>query len=159
VSDRAHQRREWVAERIGWGIMALLIVAALLGVLGPGPVSGAVAGSPGGPLWIEYNRFERHQARSTLRIHVGPGTGDPVRLTVGREFSDQVDIRRINPEPVSTEAAPDRLVYTFERRDPSQPATVIYAFEHSTMGRMHIRIGLDRGGPAAQLEFSQYVYP
>lgn len=32
--DIAYQRREWIAQRIGWVTIALLVVAALLGLLG-----------------------------------------------------------------------------------------------------------------------------
>ncbi|WP_324277336.1 hypothetical protein [Blastococcus brunescens] len=35
VADHdAFQRREWKAERIGWVLMVLLVVAALVGLLG-----------------------------------------------------------------------------------------------------------------------------
>jgi hypothetical protein len=35
--DLPFQRREWLVERVAWGVMALLIVAALLGLFGTGP--------------------------------------------------------------------------------------------------------------------------
>ena len=35
--DRAYQRREWRFERIGWAVMAALLMAGLIGLLGDGP--------------------------------------------------------------------------------------------------------------------------
>jgi hypothetical protein len=45
------QRRLWRAERIGWGCMALLVLAALAGLTGGGgPLSRATGAAPEGSL-------------------------------------------------------------------------------------------------------------
>lgn len=62
AQDLEHQRREWVIERIGWAIMALILLAALAGLLGSGPLSNARIDHPGSHLSAEYNRFERYQS-------------------------------------------------------------------------------------------------
>jgi hypothetical protein len=60
--DLAHQRLEWKIERVGWILMALLGLPALVGLLGPGPLSSTSAGEKGSPLSVENNRFERYQS-------------------------------------------------------------------------------------------------
>ena len=48
--DMRHQRLEWAVERVGWAAVALVLVAALAGLLGHGPLSRATAGEPGSRL-------------------------------------------------------------------------------------------------------------
>ena len=48
--DMGFQRTEWVVQRAGWVGMALLILAALVGLLGRGPLSAAVARAGDGAL-------------------------------------------------------------------------------------------------------------
>ena len=55
--DLTFQRRSWIVQRVGWVMLALLILAALGGLFGPGPLSRARAGPHDGPLWVEYQRF------------------------------------------------------------------------------------------------------
>jgi hypothetical protein len=45
--DLNFQRREWKIQRAGWVTMALVIIAALLGVFGAGPLSSATIETEG----------------------------------------------------------------------------------------------------------------
>jgi hypothetical protein len=65
--DLAFQRREWKIQRVGWGAMALVIIAALLGVFGTGPLSNATLEREG--LRLEYERFCRFAAANGYRFH------------------------------------------------------------------------------------------
>ncbi len=55
--DLPFQRREWVAERIAWTVMALVVGAAVLGLFGSGWLSRSIAGDQGAPVWLEYERY------------------------------------------------------------------------------------------------------
>ena len=50
--DLIFERRTWTVERVAWVIMALVGLAALAGLLGPGPLSETTSGEQGGPLWL-----------------------------------------------------------------------------------------------------------
>lgn len=156
--DLAHERREWAIERVGWVVMALLLLAALAGLTGPGPLSRATAADNSSALRVEYNRFERYQSPVMLRVHLGPGAAPDgkARLWLSRDYVENVELRHIDPEPESVEAASDRLVYTFNLPDPAQPTAVTYHLEPNEYGRRPVRIGL-AGGP--ELQFSQFFYP
>lgn len=74
--DIDFQRRSWAVQRVGWGVMALVALAALLGLFGPGPINNAITGSKEAPLWLEYKRFGRFQTSAMLlRVHLGPRAG------------------------------------------------------------------------------------
>jgi hypothetical protein len=70
--DPDAQRRHWIAERVGWTVITLVILAALLGLFGSGWLSEASVGTPEGALRLEYSRFGRFLAPTTLRLHLGP---------------------------------------------------------------------------------------
>ena len=71
--DLDAQRHHWIAERVGWTVITLVILAALLGLFGSGWLSEASVGTPEGALRLEYSRFGRFLAPMTLRLHSGAG--------------------------------------------------------------------------------------
>ena len=58
AQDMTFQRRSWAVQRVGWGVVAVTIGAALLGLLGSGPLSRSTAVAPGA-FAVEYERFVR----------------------------------------------------------------------------------------------------
>ena len=60
--------REWWAERIGWVAISIILIAALLGAFGPGPLSHREAASDDGRLRVDYYRVQRYAAPAELRI-------------------------------------------------------------------------------------------
>ena len=154
-----YQRRAWRRQRVEWVLLALLLVAALLGLFGAGLLSTVAAGDRNAPLWLEYDRFGHAQAESNrLLFHVAPAAASraQVRLWLSRAYMERVRVHRVEPEPVAVEAAADRYTYVFAAPDLRAPTTVTFRFEPDEPGRLHGEAGLD-GGPA--FEFSQFIYP
>ena len=156
--DIAHERREWRAERIGWCVMLLILLLSAIGLLGPGPLSGKVAGTEGSALWVEYNRFERYQRPSTLDIHLQPAaTGDStVRLLFSRDFVEHVELEYIDPEPERVDVLPDHIAYVFNLPDRSRPSLITYHYRGERIGSSNARIGIDGG---AEVDIGQFFYP
>jgi hypothetical protein len=157
--DPRRERREWRVERLGWVAMAGLVTAALLGLLGgAGPLSHGGAADPRGDLRIEYRRFARHQAPSTLRVQLGPEVprSGTVRLWLDRKYVDDAGIGEITPEPERIEATADRLTYTFAVPLTGRPTTLTYHLEPQRIGRLVTRFGLEGRG---ELGFRQLVLP
>ncbi len=156
--DLPHQRREWAVERFGWAIMVAIVVAALAGLLGSGPLSHDIAGQPDSALWVEYDRYARSQAPSEYLVHIKPEqvSGGKVRLSLNRDFFEHVEMQSVVPEPDSVEARDGRLTYVFNAPDANQPATVIYRFKASSFGGLLLTMSLADG---PQLSFRQFFYP
>lgn len=70
--DLAHERREWKLQRVGWALMALALLAAVLGLFGHGPLSETASASADGALTVRHQRFERYQAPSEYDIGALP---------------------------------------------------------------------------------------
>ncbi|HYD01305.1 MAG TPA: hypothetical protein VEB22_08770 [Phycisphaerales bacterium] len=151
--DLSQERMEWKIERVAWVVALLILLAALAGLLGPGPLSRAEAGE--GPLRVEYNRLARYQAPEMLRIHIGPGAsrGGKSRIWLSRAFIEGIELKHIDPRPSSVEAAPDRFTYTFDAAD---GGVMVFHFEPNTFGRAEVTVGAEGGPPVA---FSQFFYP
>jgi len=157
AQDLPYQRREWFVERVGWALMLLLVLAALLGLLGSGPLSQAVASATDASMQVEYPRFDRYQSPTELRVHLQPTPGmDTGRLWLDREFIDRVQLARIDPEPLATAVAPDRFVYSFGLLPADAPVTITFHLEPNRFGRMPVRLGLVDG---PELAFTVFVLP
>jgi hypothetical protein len=156
--DLGFQQRMWTAQRVGWATMAVITLAALIGLLGPGPLSKAAAGEKAGPLQVEYQRFERFSKPTTLRVTVASeaAAGGEVRLWLDRQYAEAFQVQHVTPPPDRVEAASDRLTYVFDVPQPGQAVTIVFDLEAEKSGLLRGRMGLDTG-PA--FNFSQMVYP
>lgn len=156
--DMDFQRRAWLVQRIGWVVMALIVLAALLGLFGTGPFSHTTAGAIDGPLRLEYSRFSRYKSPSMLRIHFAPGLvrENQVRLWFSQPYLEALEIEHITPEPSAVEISGDRLIYTFEVADVGQSNVVTYYAQSDKIGSVMGQIGVV-DGPA--LTFNQLFYP
>ncbi len=158
AEDPGFQKREWTAMRIGWVFMGLLVLAALAGLFGPGPLSKATAGTEGGPLWVEYDRFERYGTPGALHVHIGPSsvTNGEARVHLDRKYLEGMQIETMSPEPERTEVSPDGATYVFRVSDASRPAEVLFHIRPGQSGRIPGTVRLAEG-PSVQ--FNQMVYP
>lgn len=156
--DLRFQKREWVFERIAWAVMALIVLAALLGLFGRGPMSHQTAASPDGAVTVEYDRFLNHKAGTTLRVRVSgdvtvPGT---FRLSINPAYLHGVQIHQIAPAPDFVEAGEDRHLFVFRAADPGRPTTIVFHLEPDGPASLHGAVSVPGGPPAA---FDQLVYP
>jgi hypothetical protein len=156
--DPAHVRHEWTMERIGWFVMALVLLAALLGLLGPGPLSWASTGAEETGLQIHYHRFEHHSSPHRLEVYVGAGMAQEgaLRLRVDRDYLEQVEVTQIDPEPEQMELTANEIIYTFNVPMPDQPVRIFFYTEVHGYGLVPASIEVV-GGP--KVDFSQFFYP
>lgn len=160
--DMPFQRREWIVQRVGWGIMALVVLLALLGVLGPGPFSSTVTGEKDGALWVQHNRWGRFQTPQRLHVHWGPGAADAdgvVRVWVNKDYFVRNTLEQIVPQPKGTLSGEDRITFEFQPRAPDKPGSAILHVRTDHIGRCDAQIGVAGGGGGARIRFWQFVYP
>lgn len=152
--DMRYQRGAWVVNRVGWGIIAALIAAAALGLLGSdGPLNERTIGSS---LRVTYAPVLRHKDMTTIHVQTPAGEGDTVQLWLDRTYADAQELDRIVPEPLLTEVGPERVVYHFKVASPDAPVTVTLAVNPDGYWRQHVGIGLVGG---EEHRFSQLVLP
>jgi hypothetical protein len=130
-------KREWLAERIGWGLMFGVLVSASVGLLGTGPLSTARKDSASGRLAIKYDRIVRSDAPNELEIEITPlpGTGS-ITLSWPREFVSSVQFQSLQPNPTATTGHEDRVEWTFNRPASGQALQIDVTYEFHSPG-MH----------------------
>lgn len=161
LDDERHQRRhrlEWTAERGGVLLIALILVAALLGLLGPGPLSYRKASSSDGNLSVEYYAIQRYAAPAEWVVRfrgASPDTGF-VRLGVSRTFTDSVAVEEITPRPASVEMQDGRLVYTFQTADLRGEGIITIRYKHEEMGPVRCVVDL---ADESRAQVTHFVLP
>lgn len=147
-------RREWRVQRIGWTLMAALLGLACLGLFGGGgPLSDSSLAD--GNVTVEYERFARRSAQTTLTIiPTGQPAGGELELGISREYLRAFKVDRVTPEPREVRGDPDRLTFVFAATSPATP--VQFHLEPEEVGSRHARIFT---GAHAPLELDQFIYP
>ncbi|UYZ64640.1 hypothetical protein [Hymenobacter weizhouensis] len=154
------QRRSYRVQRVAWVVLALVVVAGLLGLFGSGPLSHAQATHPGGRLRVEYERFGRLDAPLLTKVFVAPGTADAdgrVRLWVSKDYLNRVAGDGLSPIPEATLTAADHVVFVFRLTDARQPVDVTFYLSTEKTGFLRGKIGLV--GRPDTLSIRQFIYP
>jgi hypothetical protein len=153
--DMPLQRRTWAAERIGWAVMGIAIIAALAGAFSDGPLSAAETSDPTAGLTLQYQRFERYHAPAFLRIAL-LGEGEAQSLSFNQAFLDSVRILRIVPEPVGSTAGAAGYTFHFGKAALGEAAAILVFFEPERFGVVRGEVAVAGRPP---LRFTQWVYP
>lgn len=142
---------------VGWLLMLLFALCALLGLTGSGPLARAAVTAEG--FRLEYARFGRVTASSALTIQFEPAVvqGGMVSVWLGRDYLDSFVIESIVPEPESVAGSADRLVYAFRTLE-NQPGQITFHMKASagSFGLIRGEAGIISNGQAG---FRQLVYP
>lgn len=156
--DIDFQRRSWFWERVGQWVVAGLVVAALAGFFGGGPVSVAREESPAGELRVEYPRFVRNQSAFELRVEVARAAvrDGRVRLWVDAGVAGALTFDSISPEPERVELGRQRLLYQFPVGEEGKLAPIVFFATTRAIGWERGEVGL----PGADgLPLRWFVYP
>ena len=123
-----------------------------LGLFGHGVLSSASLGNGG--LHLRYERFERVQRPTTIRLRISPTMGQTASIFIARSYLDAIRIERIMPQPEKTEASARGLIYHFPVK--GGPITITFHLEIEQFGVVSGEIGLIDG---PTISFNQFVYP
>jgi hypothetical protein len=150
------QRREWRFLRFGWAFIALFLLAGLLGLLGPGPLSWATAQSETGRVHVEYQRLVHLDTEDTLNVRIDGAavTDDTITLTLDHGWAQAVEISGITPEPESETSGSEGLELEFNST-PGTPVLLQVRYQPNEMGSMR----LDASVADETASFTQFVIP
>lgn len=133
--DLRFQHRWWRVERIGWTVMALVLLASLAGALGDGPLSRAATRSASGTFEISFDRVGRRMSPQNLALHIQLGNKpQTVTLSISRSFLAHVELREIFPEPVTVSADASRRLYEFSPAPGAAQIWITVEFEPNEAG-------------------------
>lgn len=143
--DIEFQRKWWRFERYVWMFFTALIVLALAGVLGRGPVAKAHMQSPDNAIRVAYDRIQRTGTPSVLRIEVDRPAiqNGAIHLYVSESITRELGAQRVVPQPQSTVTGDGGYTYTFPASAP--PAVIELALEPSGPGRFPFKVSVPGG--------------
>lgn len=147
-------RKMWLAERIGWVLLTMILLAALLGAFGTGLFSAVETVAPNGAYTVSYDRFARIRSPVTLRVRPAHA-GRRVVVWISAAYLDRVSVNSILPEPESTTLGADRVLFSFAAT--AAPGVAIrFELEGGSAGPAAGELGVDE---AAAVPIRQFFYP
>jgi hypothetical protein len=159
--DLEFQHRMWRFERVGWFGIAAVLLAAVVGLFGHGPLSRATVDvpDPAGPdrgFMLHYDRFGRAHSESHFVFSRTAGAPGSVTfsLWLSGDYLNHVEVLRITPDPVSQELVSDGVRYHFRSHD--GPQRLIFRFKPERGGLLSGAFRLNDGQPA---HFRQWLAP
>lgn len=156
--DLATQEKTWIIQRVGWGGMALIVIAALTGVFGNGPLARTEITDDQQTLRLSYDRIGRYEGELFLQLVLTAETTKTGRVTVtiDRTYWTSHAVEQIIPEPLTTSIGSDGFLYTFEVDTPSMPAMIAFRLRPKYLGALDGRI---RVNDAGTLQLHQFIFP
>jgi hypothetical protein len=151
----ALQHQEWRIQRLGWTLMAVFLLAGLIGLLGQGWSNRASAESDA--LSVTFERVLRRHDGSTLTVIVdGRSAASPVELRFNKKFMAGITIDRVVPVPTEV-PVPDGVAFRFgSQLDDALMTRIDMSYEATEGGLRRGRIDIDGGDGVS---FVQYVLP
>jgi hypothetical protein len=156
--DDSFQKSDWRIQRIGWAAWIAVVIAALAGLLGTGPLSHANSSTSDGSLSVRFDRFLHYHQPTTLEVFVRSRRGnvEPLRIKLSRSFLDRIQMLRIEPEPQEQSLAVDGVVYAFNQESALELGKILFHYEFEDFGTSRGIAELVGSGSA---NFRQFVYP
>jgi hypothetical protein len=155
------QRCEWACQRVGWLVFTAIVLAALVGLAGKGPLSETTRETESGRVRVTYNRYLRYAAPDQLQMQIiddkttrSRAAPAQFEMALSAEFVNSVRILRIVPEPESEAAADGRYTFVFRVADAGNLEIVVH-FEPARWGALHGQLAA--GGETIDLD--HFVYP
>jgi hypothetical protein len=135
--DIAFQYRHWRRERLGWMVMALILIAGLSGIFGHHPLAKATSRTADGQLSIDYDRYARFDSSAEIVVTVRPeGQKDePTRLWFDAAYLDSLRVLAVSPQPLRGEAREGERAFVFQTN--GHPFTAVLAVQFQTVGIVH----------------------
>jgi hypothetical protein len=153
-AEEIFHRREWVMQRIGWAILALLLLAACAGLLGNGPLARRHIAMAVGILSVD--RFVRRDANTEWKFapRLAASPTDKLEVRISSRFLERFRLAGITPEPRSQTAHADCVVFSFAALTPR--VQIVFHVEP-------LRVGISEGkfqiGGSQPIVVKQFVYP
>jgi hypothetical protein len=154
--DLKFHRMNWKVQHIGWGVIALIIIAALCGATGSGPLGDATAGSHG--FRIEYGRIMRRSAPSEVVVTIERQLlrNSTAHVWITQRVMDGCKPKTIMPTPRRVTARREATEFELEVTPNTDSSIVRFVCEPDRVGTYDGVIGI-RGGPSIPVR--AYVLP
>ncbi|MCC2642374.1 MAG: hypothetical protein K0S45_2787 [Nitrospira sp.] len=155
--DLPFQFQAWRLQRVGWGLLALILLAASVGLFGHGMLADATVHDSLEVLKVDYQRFLRYDTPTffTITLPAPARTDDSVRVQLHDQYLKDVTLHEVMPAPAKVTRTAEGIEFEFHVSQ-SDSAVLRFSASMKTMGAV---TGLIRTMDQDWLWFTHYVYP
>lgn len=156
--DIAFEEREWMVHRLGLIVMALIVLAALVGFFGEGPLSLQTVASSDKAFSVSYERFGRRGKRTDVVVKARRELvrEDALHVELSNAYSDNMQLEQVTPQPDRVVRTPKGDLYTFLIAESGPIVSVRYSFTIDSMGPWSGTISIPRGG---SVDLDHFYWP
>jgi hypothetical protein len=143
--DLDFQRSWWKFETAVWWCFTLIVVLAVLGAFGKGPLAKATAANSA--MTVKYDRIERAGTPSILHIDFDPSAIQKgiVTLYISQSVTGDLGAQRVIPSPQTSTIGQGGITYVFPASN--SPATVEFALQPHSPGIFHFTVQVPQAPP------------
>lgn len=156
AADDAFERWEWMAQRIGWLLLAGYAVLALLGFTGSGPLNRKAERSPDDAISVTHPRFGRMSQSMQMEMSIVPDNEGTVTVWLSRELMERARVEDVSPEPQTVAAGAGGATYTFSVEHGTQSVHCYFRYKVERPGRLAFQMGRNSRQP---FTVSQFILP
>lgn len=149
--DLRYERRAYRVRQVFTPVFGAVLLAGVLGLLGRGGALSDTRASADG-VSVGYERFLRARTPTDLEVRITRGAG-MTDVALSQSLLDGFRVEGYSVEPESTKVLPDRVVYTFDQRAPSE---VTFTLEPERSG---LHEGTVFGPGGASVRVRQWTWP
>lgn len=107
--ELALHKKGWVIQRVGWVMIFLFMLLALLGLFGEGPLSSRTVAP--GDIKISYDRFGRFEHETAIKLE---SSGEDISsISLSEQYIRNFKVTKIVPEPGNPVVSAGYINYTF----------------------------------------------
>jgi len=156
VRDPADQRSHWRRERGVWCILVAVVVAALLGFLGPGPFSRVIIGDPETGVRIAHQRLLHMQSPHDVRIEARASPGEhEVWFAISTPYLERMHLESMTPEPIRVSSGDGETIFHLDAGGIGATVVALLRFDAKAPGCVRGFVRRD----AEIVPLSHFVFP
>ena len=111
IDEEIHlQKKGWIVQRVGWVLLFLFILLAVLGLFGEGPLSKRTIIT--GTIKTEYERFGRHEHETPIKFN--SQNENISKVSIPQHYLNEFKLSKVVPEPDSQTSSEGYIEYTFK---------------------------------------------
>lgn len=148
--------RQWLTQRIGAGVLFLIVICGACGLFSKGILSDKTLTSSDGAVTVEYERFGRILSSMDMVIRVNTMTSSTFSITLGKGGVEKLQIQSLHPQPLRAETRGNDLILTFAASQLNAGHTLWLGMQPERSGTNTMSVQVDSRPP---VEFSQFIYP
>jgi hypothetical protein len=154
---------QWArAESLSHAFMVVVVMAALAGLLGHGPLSHRTQWTTNGRLGVDFEALARFGTSTQVTLHLSSPPGSlqtasivRARAILSSSAVEPMGMQQIIPTPMESQAIGRELAYSFEIAQGKDSALVRLVFKPAVVGpvELYAKVGTDT------ISWTQWVLP